>query len=280
MTGVLNVDYESAECAEVFTRSLRETGFAVLTHHPVEASLVRRVYGDWESFFASKGKFDYLFDKDKQDGYFPFLSENAKGYSVKDLKEFYHVYPWGKYPTEISDQTRVLYDKLVTLAGKLLEWVEEHTPRDVKKGFSMPLTEMIDDSSRNLLRVIHYPPLTGEEEEGAIRAAPHEDINLLTLLVAGTEPGLQVQDVEGNWHDVSCDYGTVAVNTGDMLQMCSGGFYPSTTHRVVNPPSGGANRSRYSMPMFLHARDEVWLSDTHTAGTYLQERLKEIGLKP
>lgn len=279
MASVLNVEYQSPDGPERFARSLQETGFAVLTHHPVEATLVQRVYADWESFFSGDAKTEYMFDKEKQDGYFPFKSEHAKGYTVKDLKEFYHLYPWGRYPKEISDQTRVIYDQLVALAGELLQWVEDQSPKEVKKRFSMPISEMIEGSARNLLRIIHYPPLTGEEEEGAIRAAPHEDINLLTLLVAGTEPGLQVKDLEGNWHDVSCDYGTIVVNTGDMLQMCSRGHYPSTTHRVVNPPGDQENRSRFSMPLFLHPRDEVWLSDTHTAGTYLLERLKEIGLK-
>ncbi|MFQ6676352.1 MAG: 2OG-Fe(II) oxygenase family protein, partial [Fidelibacterota bacterium] len=221
MSEVSTVDYRSPDGPEIFTDSLQKTGFAVLANHPLEASLVRTVYSDWASFFAGDAKFDYLFDPEKQDGYFPFLSENAKGYSVKDLKEFYHVYPWGRYPEEIGDQTRILYDRLVALAAELLEWVERDTPGEVRRGFSVPLTEMIDGSSRNLLRVIHYPPLTGEEEEGAVRAAPHEDINLITLLVAGTEPGLRVKDLEGNWHDVACDYGTIVVNAGDMLQMCS-----------------------------------------------------------
>ena len=63
-----------------------------------------------------------------------------------------------------------------------------------------------------------------------------------------------------------------------MLQKASGGYYPSTTHRVVNPEPG-LNISRYSMPMFLHPRPEVRLDENYTADSYLQERLREIGLK-
>ena len=48
-----------------------------------------------------------------------------------------------------------------------------------------------------LLRVLHYPPLRGDEEPGAVRAAAHGDINLLTILPAATEPGLQVLGKDG-----------------------------------------------------------------------------------
>jgi len=98
-------------------------------------------------------------------------------------------------------------------------------------------------------------------------------------LVASTEPGLQVKDLNGNWHEVDCDPGSIAVNVGDMLQMCSNNYFPSTTHRVVNPDQSGENNARLSIPLFLHPRPEVVLSDIHTAGTFLLQRLKEIGLK-
>ena len=112
-----------------------------------------------------------------------------------------------------------------------------------------------------------------------VRAAAHCDINLLTVLVAGTHPGLQIKDVNGNWHDVSCDPGTIAVNTGDMLQMASAGYFPSTIHRVVNPHGEIPNQSRFSMPLFLHPHDNVKLSNEYSAIEYLTQRLQEIGLK-
>jgi isopenicillin N synthase-like dioxygenase len=114
-------------------------------------------------------------------------------------------------------------------------------------------------------------------EPGAVRAAAHEDINLITLLPAATQPGLEVQDLKGNWHKIECDPGTIVVNVGDMLQEASGGVFKSTTHRVVNPE--GENVARYSIPLFVHPRSECVLSKKYTAGQYLDERLKEIGLK-
>ncbi len=131
---------------------------------------------------------------------------------------------------------------------------------------------------KTLLRVLHYPPLEGDEELGAIRAGAHEDINLLTVLPAANEPGLQVKTKEGDWLDVPCDFGNLIINIGDMLQEASGGYYPSTTHRVINPEGADKTKSRISLPLFLHPKPEVVLSERHTANSYLMERLRELGV--
>ena len=276
---VRTISYLDNDAPKKLTKSLIETGFSVLRDHPVSLSLIEDVYKQWKTFFNSKKKNNYLYDSVKQDGFFPFGTENAKGYAVKDLKEFYHVYPWGKYPSEINNSTHVLYKNLVELTSIILEWIQNETPVNTKSLFSMPLPKMIKDSKNHLLRILHYPPLKGEEPRNAIRGAAHEDINLITLLIAGTEPGLQVRDNLGNWHDITCDIGSIAINTGDMLSEVSSGFFPSTTHRVINPNKNIKNQSRYSMPLFLHPRDDVQLSTRYTAKQYLQNRIKEIGLK-
>ena len=276
---VRKVNYGDHSAPSEFTKSLKQTGFGVLSDHPIDKNLIDNVYKEWSDFFNSENKNRYLYNEVDQDGYFPFQTENAKGQTLKDLKEFYHIYPWGKYPKEVSDTTRILFDQLLELTSTLLEWIQDQTPIDIASKFSMPLNKMIEDSKTNLLRIIHYPPLDGNEQKGAIRGAAHEDINLITVLVAGTQPGLQVQDTNGVWHDVSCDPGCLAINTGDMLQEASGGYYPSTTHQIINPGGTISNVSRYSMPLFLHPRDDVQLSDGYTAREYLDERLAEIGLK-
>lgn len=276
---VLSVDHRAADAAARLERSLRETGFAVVTGHPVPAATIEAAYAEWEAFFGSDEKHRYTFDPERQDGYFPFRSENAKGHRLKDLKEFFHVYPGTTLPEGPSSATRQLYAALSSLAGELLGWIEDHAPAGVRGALSMPLREMVRDSPQTLFRILHYPPLTGAEEEGAVRAAAHEDINLITLLVAATAPGLQVKDAGGAWWDVPADPGSVVVNSGDMLQMATGGYYGSTTHRVVNPSGEAARRPRLSMPLFLHPWPHVRLSSTHTAREYLDERLREIGLK-
>ena len=276
---VRSVDLRLADASEQFVKSLQFTGFAVLHHHPIDMELVNEVYSQWMDFFNSSQKQDYLFHPVKQDGYFPFKSENAKGSDEKDLKEFFHIYPWGRCPKSLEAKTRLLYSQLVNLASLLLTWIEKEVPTEISSNFSRPLYRMIEDSPQNLLRIINYPAMTGDEEPSAIRAAAHEDINLITVLCAGTESGLQAQDVDGNWHDIQCHPGSIAVNTGDMLQMCSNGYFPSTTHRVINPEADKMNVARMSMPLFLHPNDNVVLSDKHTAASYLFERLQEIGLK-
>ncbi len=276
---VLSVRYTATGAGERLARSLRETGFAVLADHPIPRETIAGVYAEWERFFASDGKHAYAFDPVRQDGYFPFRSETAKGYARKDLKEFFHVYPGTRLPEGISDRTRQLYAALASLAGELLGWVEDRTPAEIRAGLSMPLRQMIEGSPQTLFRILHYPPLSGTEEEGAVRAAAHEDINLVTLLVAATAPGLQVRDAGGAWRDVPADPGSIVINSGDMLQMASGGYYRSTTHRVVNPAGEAGRRGRLSMPLFLHPWPQVRLSPTHTAQLYLEERLRELGLK-
>ncbi len=275
---VQTVDYRDPQAAKKFAQSLRETGFGVLTNHPISLKLIEDTFTDWENFFASEAKHKHTFDPKSQAGYFPFRSENAKGYSAKDLKEFYHYYPGDRLPEGLSGRTSEMISAMSALAGELLQWIEDESPAEIKKSFSMPLRKMIDGSRETLLRPIHYPPLKGGEEEGAVRAGAHEDINLITLLPAATAPGLEVKDAEGQWHTVNCDRGQIAINVGDMLQMASQGYYISTTHRVMNPTGPAAKLPRFSMPLFLHPRADVKLSDKHTAITYLEERLREIGL--
>lgn len=273
------VDFTSPSAAKDFTESLHNTGFGVLTNHPLSQSLLNTVYAEWYAFFQNDAKHNYAFDPNKYDGYFsPQVSETAKGNTKRDLKEFYHLYPWGRYPAEISNAAREYYAQGAALAATLLGWVEQYTPSEVKAKYSMPLSQMIEASEQTLLRVLHYPPLRGDEEPGAVRAAAHGDINLLTILPAATASGLQVLGKDQAWHDVPCDFGMLIVNIGDMLEEASAGYYPSTIHRVLNPTGDEAKKSRVSLPLFLHPRPDVVLSERHTAGTYLAERLRELGM--
>ncbi|NDI86490.1 isopenicillin N synthase family oxygenase [Undibacterium crateris] len=274
------VDYRDPDAAKKFTESLHQTGFGVLTNHPLSQPLLNTIYQEWYEFFQTDAKHKYNYDTEKMDGYFsPKVSETAKGFAKRDLKEFYHVYPWGRVPSEVSNAAREYYEQGNQLATELLQWVEDHTPADIKAKYSMPLSDMITDSDMTLLRVLHYPPLNGDEEPDAVRAAAHGDINLLTVLPAATQAGLQVLGKDDAWHDVPCDFGMLIVNIGDMLDEASQGYYPSTIHRVLNPTGEEAKKSRISLPLFLHPRPDVVLSERHTSGSYLQERLRELGVK-
>jgi len=275
-SGVIVVDYRDPNAPALFTESLRRTGFGVLTNHPIPQPLVEQIYKEWLGFFDGEDKHKYLVSE-KHDGYFPpSQAETAKTGKKRDLKEYYHLYSWGRYPDEVSDAARRYFDIAKGLADELLQWVDGNSPEEVRAKFSVPLPEMMKDSEGTLFRILRYPPLTGEEDPDALRAAAHEDINLLTILPAANERGLQLLNGEGEWVDVPFDFGMLVINVGDMLQEASGGYYSSTTHRVINPTGDSRFRSRVSIPLFLQPRPDVVLSERYTAGSYLGERLREL----
>lgn len=278
--GLLKIDYQDPAAPQEFALSLHQIGFAVLGNPPIPQRLVAETYGEWQHFFNSEQKYDYRFDPKRQSGYFPFRTEKAKDHSCPDLKEFFHLYRWSELPAGLSDRSWQLFNCLVELAEVLLNWVEQTLPPNIQSQLTIPLSTMIADSQETLLRLIHYPPLQGTALADSIRAAAHKDVNLITLLPAATTIGLEVQDNQGNWYQVLGDPEDLIVNVGDMLHLATGGYYRSTAHRVINPRGSGAKQSRFSMPLFLHPRSEVILAEGITAHSYLQERLRKIGLLP
>jgi isopenicillin N synthase-like dioxygenase len=276
---LIAVDYQAPDADKLFVESLRTTGFGVLKNHPIGQQRLTSIYQNWQAFFNSDEKQDFAYSKEKHDGFFSTsVSETAKGFKKKDIKEYYHFYPWGRCPDALEQEISDYYRDTNALASELLAWVEKHSPTEVSARYSQVLSSMVTNSEQTLLRILHYPPLDGSEEPDAIRAAAHEDINLLTILPAANEPGLQVKGVEDSWIDVPCDFGNLIVNIGDMLQEASGGYFPSTTHRVINPEGADQTKSRISLPLFLHPNPEVVLSERYTAKTYLKERLDELGV--
>jgi isopenicillin N synthase-like dioxygenase len=127
----------------------------------------------------------------------------------------------------------------------------------------------------------------------AVRAGAHEDINLITLLIGASADGLEVLTRENQWFAIKAQGDDIVVNVGDMLQRLTNNKLRSTTHRVVNPPVELMKNSRYSVPFFLHPKMSMKLNCLPncinsqnpiayadiTAGEYLDERLREIGLK-
>lgn len=277
------IDYRSRRLGEQLTDSFMQTGFAVLINHPIKKELIDNTYTFWSKFFETARKFDYLFDEKTQAGYFPFRSENADGYSAKDLKEFFHLfYPFLDVPNfygKSDPNTKLLATELNMLGLILLRELGKVIPLN----YNISLEEIAFGAKNTLLRIIHYPPLGHSTrdlvQDGAVRAAPHEDINLITLLPVATKPGLQIKDKNDQWHDVPSDPHAIIINVGDMLQELTDGFLKSTTHRVINPTGEDATQSRYSMPMFIHPHAHTRLSSRYTAQEYLDERLKNIGLK-
>ena len=154
---IQTVDYRSENAPRSLAQSLRETGFAVLTNHPITAARIEAIYASWGAFFASEEKHNYLRDPVRQDGFFPFKSEHAKDAKEKDLKEFFHVYPWGQLPDELAQETRQFYGDLVGLGIELLGWLDSQLPEDIAQKLSQPLQDMMVQSAQSLLRILHYP---------------------------------------------------------------------------------------------------------------------------
>lgn len=295
---------ERKEVVAILGEGLREFGFLNVEGHRIDPGLIRRTYDLWQRFFElpEDVKARYSGVEGGARGFTPFGVEHAKGRSTPDLKEFWHVgqddppegvdvdlYPPNVWPEEevpgITEPTLRLYKSLESVAETLLVALAEH--------FDLPPSTFAGMMAhgQSILRVIHYPQVEGELEEGAVRAAEHEDINLITLLCEATEPGLQILTREGEWLPVQAGEGQIVVDAGDMLSRCTNEVVPATTHRVINPPDAD-NRDRYSMPFFVHPRPEVDLTvmdrfvsaeepPKHppiTAGEFLRQRLEEIGL--
>lgn len=285
---------------ETLGRSLVDTGFVKVDGHGVAPADLDAAYQAAKDLFAlpAEAKAAYVRPKGAG-GYTPFGTEHAKGNAVVDLKEFWHVhqdvdaddplyeaYGPNVFPHEVphfQPAMMRLYRDLEAAAQTLLEAVALYLglPR-------RDLADMVVDG-RSVLRIIHYPPLATAAVPGAVRAAAHEDINLITLLPAATDTGLELLDRGGTWHSVDGLEGEIVVDAGDMLSRHVNLKIPATTHRVVNPSTDDA--ARYSMPFFCHPRPEVVLDapaalldegERHfepiTADDFLEQRLAEIGL--
>lgn len=283
----------------------REFGFCCISHHGLLPDLVDNAYEVFKRFYALPAEIKMRYHQPGTGGargYTPFKVETAKDSEHPDLKEFWHIgreLPEGSkyaaemapnvWPEEVPGFKRYglgLYQALDALGARLLRALALH--------IKLP-EDYFEDKiqfGNSILRPIHYPPI----EQGDIpnvRAGAHEDINFITLLVGASAAGLEVLTHEGEWLPITTEGDAIVVNIGDMLQRLTNRVYPSTTHRVVNPPGDAARKPRYSVPFFLHPNPDVVLdplpeciSDdnpkhyegTLTAHEYLQQRLREIRL--
>jgi len=282
--------------AEALGRSFAETGFAVVRDHGIDADMIAAADGAARSFFALPEEVKARYQVPGTGGargFTPFGSEHAKDAAVSDLKEFWHVgrelpvgdalerfMPRNLWPEEVEDfrsASLALFSAFEEAGARLLEAIALALGLD--RAFFAPTVER----GNSVLRYLHYPPV-GMAAEGAIRAAAHEDINAITLLLGADEAGLELLTRSGEWLPVANAPGSLVVNVGDMLQRLTGGRLRSTTHRVVNPVGDGARRSRYSMPFFLHFRPDYLIEPLDggepaiTADDFLRQRLREIGL--
>jgi isopenicillin N synthase-like dioxygenase len=280
--------------------ALCEFGFVRLEDHGIDRRLIHRVYDHFETFFARNESVKLACSgvAGGQRGFTPFGVEHARDHPHPDLKEFFHIgqiapgaadYPGNLWPGDMSGMERDgvrLFRSLEACAIRILEALALAfgLPREVFAGLVV--------GGNSILRAVHYPPLPSGRDPASVRAAAHEDINLITLLCEATDAGLEIRPPgAGGWIPVEVQPGQIVVDSGDMLSRMTNDVVPATTHRVVTPPGSDA-RHRYSLPFFAHPRPECDLSVIRrfvtperparhapiTAGAYLAERLRDIGL--
>ena len=294
---------------EQFVKELGEAfhniGFVGVKNHGISMDLINDFYKKSKEFFAldtvSKMKYE-IEGLAGQRGYTSYGKEHAKNSKVADMKEFFQIgqevaadHPNKRaYPDNVQVQEVPEFPQL----GFELYRAFEHTGAHLLKAIAIHLDlgesyfdEKIEEGS-SILRAIHYPPIR-QEPKSAIRAEQHEDINLITLLVGASAGGLQLLNMNNEWLDIEPEEVEIVINVGDMLQRLTNNYLKSTTHRVVNPPREEWHKPRLSIPFFLHpvadmdldclsgciSADHPKAYEPITAGAYLDERLREIGLK-
>jgi len=285
--------------------AFQEFGFVGVVNHGIPKELVSRYYSESKAFFSLPTEIKKKYEIQGlagQRGYTSFGKEHAKQSNVGDLKEFFQlgqIVPEGHpLKSEYPDNVQVKEVPAFTNTGIELYKAFEASGGQLLRAIALYLgldEHYFDEKIRegnSILRAIHYPPITSEPKS-AIRAEQHEDINLITLLVGASAGGLQILDMNNQWLDIVPGEDEIVVNVGDMLQRLTNNYLKSTTHRVVNPPREEWHRPRLSIPFFLHPKSEMDLTclpetvtaerplayEPITAGDYLNERLREIGLK-
>jgi len=296
---------KKAAFVQALGKAYEEVGFVAVKNHGIPEHTIADLYKNTKEFFSldigTKRKYE-IPDLAGQRGYTSFGKEHAKGSTAADLKEFFQFgqtvedkdpiaseYPGNVSVKEVPPFSPTFFEAyraFETSGGLLLRAISLYLGLDEK--YFDPFIH----NGNSILRAIHYPPITGEPKS-AIRAEQHEDINLITLLVGASADGLEILSKSNEWVPVTSLPEQIVVNVGDMLQRITNDKLKSTTHRVVNPPREKWGSSRFSIPFFLHPKGSMSLAclpscidAAHpkaypdvTAGEYLDERLREIGLK-
>jgi isopenicillin N synthase-like dioxygenase len=299
----------TAEQKNAFVQQLgkayEDIGFVAVRGHFLSDALTADLYNQVQTFYALPADVKEKYEVPGlagQRGYTSFGKEHAKGRTEGDLKEFWQFGQWvddsdplkAEYPDNVPVNEFPNFNVLGKEAYQRLEETGKHMLRAI--ALYLGLDEFYFDEKiekgNSILRAIHYPPITNEPAS-AVRAAEHEDINLITLLMGASAEGLEVLNKQNQWVAITALPDQLVVNVGDMLQRLTNNKLKSTTHRVVNPPREKWGTSRFSIPFFLHPKSGMRLDclpncitpenpiqyTPITAGEYLDERLREIGLK-
>ncbi len=293
---------QKARFVQKLGAAFNQIGFVAISNHGLTHELTNRLYTSAQAFFSAPDSVKQPYEHPElngQRGYIGKGKETAKGFHVADLKEFYHVgqpKPVGDMPANVLPAEYPQFSDAALTAYQTLEHAGTMLLRAIALYLDLPEL-YFDDKVKNgdsILRALHYFPLDpATTPDGAVRAAAHGDINLITLLMGASADGLEVLRRDGQWIGITALPDQVVVYVGDMLDRLTNHKLKSTIHRVVNPPREKMAQSRYSIPFFMHPRADMDLSSlascidpqhpklyvNMTAGDFLDERLRELGLK-
>lgn len=302
----LSEDYDQKyKFVNAIGKAYEEIGFVALSGHFLEIELMEALYEQVRLFFSLSSEVKNKYEIEGiggQRGFTSFGKEHAKNQPVGDLKEFWHLGQQltenskykGEYPENVEVEEAPDFNRTGEKAYKMLEKTGIYVLRALALyvGLDECYFDPYVEEGNSILRSIHYPPIT-EEPKNAVRAAEHTDINLITLLMGAQGKGLQVQNHEGQWIDAIAEPGELMINVGDMLSRHTNNRLVSTNHRVVNPPKELWGSPRFSIPFFVHPVSDMPLNCLEsciddknpqlykdiTAGEFLEQRLREIGLR-
>ena len=246
------IDFTSETVLDEIREAYTTMGFAVFTNAlPEQDQNTMRTW--WElmqGFFEldqdTKNKYQYQAENNL--GYSIVGAENVDPTAPKDMKESFNYnntrMPQELWPTSINGFRATALES-IAIADKLTLKILEKFDTILDSGNTLvnAHTQMY-----NTTRVIHYPAMK-PTEDNMLRIGEHSDYGTITLLwdINGV-PGLEVQDIHGNWHHVPYVWNGVVVNIGDLLQRWTNDYFKSTKHRVNNDY---CHVPRFSMPHFV-----------------------------
>ncbi|KAI6140639.1 hypothetical protein BKA82DRAFT_4172544 [Pisolithus tinctorius] len=305
--GHVSTPEERAALALRVRDACMNVGFFYISNHGIPQETIDNVFSAVKAYFSlpleTKMKLHHK-EVGNFKGYEPLLDSNADPANRGDLHEGFEM-GWEELVPKENDKKRANDG---AMAGANV-WPSEpagfreaclnyyHAAVGVGKvlfhlfALALDLPETyFDDKTRNsaaAMRVLHYPPQTGPEDDGIVGIGAHSDFECFTIL--WQEPdiqALQLLNSEKQWVKAPPIPGTLVINIGDQLARWTNDVFRSTVHRAINR----SGVRRYSIPLFFgtdyHVQVEPMPScvsperppkyEPVAAGDYVHQRLQEV----
>jgi isopenicillin N synthase-like dioxygenase len=268
-----------ASLARLVDDTFTESGFMAIVGHGIPDEVVNEAKAAARKFFAQddEEKAQWHRPGDRSHGYFPKQSIASARYGERkdappDLMESYAIgssgpapwspdvdvegvagpNTWPDSPADFHPKVARYFAAVEGLVGELMRMFALALRLD-EEYFVPFYTPYIGVVRMNL-----YGRLVEEPEPDQIRIGAHTDLGGFTVLSADTVAGgLQIQDFDGNWHDVNPPENSFVINLGDLMQTWTNDRWRATLHRVTNPQTPEQNIDRLSVAFFANPNPET-----------------------